>query len=164
MADDPIKPVIDALGVLATPDPPKVNPSAPQAPSIWAGPATGTQPLLGLTGTLMQMLYGASSDMHTVGTDISKALDKVVQVVNTIVDAIRAAVAAGTDVAAGVQQALAQMSLPATGTPGPDFASALYSQITDLLAAANSPKVALAELAQLGQLLTLLKTTFEPTP
>jgi hypothetical protein len=161
-APDPIKPVIDALAVLAKPNPPSIN-STPQAPSAWSGPATEvTSPvdLLALIGTLMAALYGASTDMNKVGQDIGKALDEVIKVVNKLATSLAGITASDVDTAmSGLQQAmaLAQTLLPGDQSTVLDSASKLFQQIHDLIESIGVAKAA-AELAQLAQLLTLIKT------
>lgn len=173
MADDPIKPVIKALAVLVSPQPTMDldnPPPSPPAPSTWEPPnaASGTG-ILTLVGTLMQALYGASTDMHTVGIDISNALDEVTKVVNKLADALHDVSSHTTDVTQamdGLQQALAlaQTLLPGDGSTVLDSASKLFKQIQDLLTAAGSIDLAAAELAQLGQQLALLSTNLKPNP
>jgi hypothetical protein len=170
MADDPFKPVIKALAVLATPNPTMDldNPPAnPQGPTVWENSnATGTG-VLTVIALLMQQLYTASTDMHKVGVDISTALDQVVAVVNKLADALGGLnVNDVTNAMDGLQQALAMAQTLAPGSGGTvlDSGSKLFKQIQDLLTATNSIALSAAELAQLGQLLKLLSTNLKPNP
>jgi hypothetical protein len=164
---DPIQPVITALNVLATPNPPTADGATP--PSTWSSQAATGTPLLNTIADLIQFLYGASSDMHTVGEDITKGLDEVIKVVNTLADKVFSIAAQSGSVEQaldGLQQALAlaQTLLPGDSSPVLDSAGKLFKQIKDLLGAAPTIKHAAEELAQLGQLLALLKTKLKPNP
>jgi hypothetical protein len=161
-APDPIKPVIDALAVLAKPNPVAIN-ATPQAPSAWAGSATEvTSPIdfLAVIGTLMTALYGASTDMNKVGQDIGKALDEVIKVANQLATSLAGITANDVDTAMdGLKQAmaLAQTLLPGDQSTVLDSASKLFQQIHDLIESIGAAKGA-AELAQLAQVLKLIKT------
>jgi prefoldin subunit 5 len=155
MADDPIKPVIDALAVLATPNTPY---------------ATGTptdKAVLNDVVLLLGFIYGASNDMKTVGNDISTALTNVANVVKALADNLTTIASTQTDItnAMGALQqalALAQSLAPSGGSTVLSSGSQLFQQIQALLS--NVPDLATAanELMELYQLLSHFASKLKP--
>lgn len=162
---DPIQPIIDALKVVAKPNPEAIDPND-MNPSNWENTtATEVKPpdgvdFLAIIGPLMAALYGASTDMNKVGQDIGKALDEVTKVADEMATQMASITAANVDSAMdALKQALtlAQTLLPGGSTTVLDSASKLFQQIHDLIEAIGAAKAA-AELAQLSQVLKLIRT------
>jgi hypothetical protein len=86
---DPIQALISALSqTLAQPQP--LPPSQPKDPKSWKdGAATAPDPVLAAcVAVLMNVLYGASSDMKSVGAGMTDALTEVATVVIALADQI----------------------------------------------------------------------------
>jgi hypothetical protein len=162
-----ISDAVTALSALAAPNPATIN-SPPQPPSTWENAsATGTN-LLTTTAQLMGVLYGASPEMKTVGSDLSTALADVATVVQQIADQLSSLAAQGTDISsamAALQKglALAQTLAPGGGSTVLSSGSQLFGQIQNLLTDLGSAAAAAAVLAQLDQQLTLLSTQLKPS-
>jgi|ERR1700674_973339 len=163
MAADPLQPVIDALKKVAKPNPENIS-ATPENPSLWVGQSatevTSPVDFLSIIGGLMVALYGASTDMNNVGKAIGKALDEVVKVANELAKQLASISANDVDSAMdALKQALAmaQTILPGDSTTVLDSASKLFQQIHDLIAAIGTQKAA-AELAQLAQVLKLIRS------
>lgn len=163
---NPISDAVTALNVLATPNPPNVD-NPPQTPGTWENQTAAATALLTTIATLMNALYGASSDMKTVGGDLSTALGDVATVVQKIADQLSSLAAQGTDISgamSALQQglALAQTLAPGGGGTVLSSGSQLFGQIQNLLTDLGSAAQAAAVLAQLDQQLSLLSTQLKP--
>jgi hypothetical protein len=169
MATDPIGDIVSALSSadLVTPSPATIN-SPAQPPSTWEGATAAPGSLLTVISTLMNLVYGASSDMQTVGNDLSDALTKVAGVVKTLADGLGSISQTETEVSnalSALQQALAlaQTLAPGSATTVLTSGSQLFTQLQNLLAAPGMTiGQAAAEMAQLSQQLTTLSTSLKP--
>jgi hypothetical protein len=116
----------------------------------------------------MNLVYGASSDLKTVGNDLSDALTKVAGVVKTLADGLTSITQTETEVAdalSALQQALAlaQTLAPGSTTTVLTSGSQLFTQLQNLLSTPGMTIAqAAAELAQLSQQLTTLSTSLKP--
>jgi hypothetical protein len=81
---DPIAPVIQALSVLVTPDP-KLN-TPPQPPSTWTGGSnTATDGTLYTPAqVLLELLFGASGDLTSLGDGINSSLTGVASALSSL--------------------------------------------------------------------------------
>ena len=166
---DPIANAISLLAVLVTPNPAPTSPV--QGPSTWVGSGqiASTTSLDGTIGTFVGLIFHASSDMLTASKDINAALTTVANVVGTIATKMPSTATALTDVnnamtALQNSLSLAQSLAPAGATVVLNSASGLFQQLQAQLSAietaGGSIDDAVAELAQLSQLLTSLAGLF----
>jgi hypothetical protein len=164
---DPIQPVIDGLKTtIAVPQ----NTGSGSAPDDWktAKAIAANASVTGAITTLMQVLYGASTDMAAVGSAIVAALGGVTAALRQLAGAIAGLTAAPGDVSGAMAQlqqalALAQTLLPTGPVAVLDSAGGLFQQIQGLLGAAASPAAAAIELYQLAQQLDFIATTLTPS-
>jgi delta 1-pyrroline-5-carboxylate dehydrogenase len=153
---DPIANAIQLLNVLVVPT------------ADGTGSPT-TTPLYNTIKTFVGAIFGASTDMQTVSTDITKALNEAATVVGKIGTALQSAGSLSdvTNAMTALQNTLstAQAMAPAGTAVVLNSASALFQQIqSQLMALASTPGAtigqAATELAQLSQLLTALAQLF----
>ena len=167
MATDPIGDIVAALvsAKLVTPTPKDIA-EPPQAVVQW-DVAASPDTLLTTIATLMQLVYGASSDMHAVGDEMSTALTKVADVVKSLAQGLATVGDSVGDVSAALDAlqkalALAQTLAPGSATTVLTSGSQLFTQLQGLIATAGSVTKAAAELAQLSQQLRTLATSLKP--
>jgi hypothetical protein len=161
---DPIAPVVAALSVLVTPNPPPPATAPYPPPSTWEAQTAKDGTLYTPIQTLLGVLFAVSSDMTTVGKGINTALTDVAKVVTTIADNL-ASVGSLADVSSAMTAlqnslALAQALAPGSTTAVLNSASGLFQQLQNLLSSVGSIDQAAAELAELSQQLTALSQLF----
>jgi hypothetical protein len=157
---DPFPPVVNALAaVLAVPS---------ANPSYKTGVATSPDPALAASFTgLMNVLYGASADMRTVGGAIATSLASVASVVSALADEIATLGSLSdpnvmTDLQTALTNALHKYA-PNVANAVLASGTSLASQIQGLLAASGqTPAKAANELYSLAQQLNLIAQDIRP--
>jgi hypothetical protein len=162
---DPIAPVIQALSVLVTPDP-KLN-TPPQPPSTWTGGSnTATDGTLYTPAqVLLELLFGASGDLTSLGDGINSSLTGVASALSSLAGEISNLATVETDATTAFTAlqtvlGLAQGVAPRSATGTLASVGALFKQIQSLISAFPNLGVAAAELAELSQQLTAAAPLF----
>lgn len=169
---DPIAPIVQALSVLVAPNP-ILNTTSTSVPpvSTWLGTGSGTPPaatdgtLYTPVQTLLGVLFGASTDLTSLGNGIYSALNDVANVIATIaneLDSLQSVQQEATSAlnALGTVLSLAQALAPSSASSVLQSASGLFQQLQNLLSILGSIDVAAAELAELSQQLTAAAPLF----
>jgi hypothetical protein len=167
---NPIARAIWLLAILVTPNPVPASPI--QVPGVWVGSgapsATQTQPLYGTIKLFVHAIFSASSDMAAVSADIKSALAEVAKVLSNMATTMPTSTPV-TDInnaMAAVQNslALAQSFAPGGAAAVLNSASGLFqqmqAQLTAIVNMATVIDLAVADMAQLSQLLTALADLF----
>jgi hypothetical protein len=156
---DPFLPVVIALkAVLAVPS---------STPNYKTGVATPPDPALAASFTgLMNVLYGASPDVKTVGGAIATALASVASVASALADEI-ATLGSLSDPNAmtklqTVLSAALQQYAPNVANAVLASGASLASQIQGLLSSGQTPANAANELYSLAQQLNLIAQDIQP--
>ncbi len=163
---DPIAPVIQALSVLVAPNP-ALNTAAPQAPSVWTGGSNTASDgsLFTPAQVLLSLLFGASSDLTSLGNGINSSLTGVAGALSGLANEIGSLAAVETEAtnaftALQTVFGLAQTVAPASATGAMQSVGVLFQQIQTLISAFPNLGVAAAELAELSQQLTAAAPLF----
>jgi DNA repair ATPase RecN len=162
---DPIATVVQALSVLVTPNP--ALSTTPQPSAMWTdGTNVATDGTLYTpVQTLLGVLFGASTDLTSLGNGVNTALTDVAKVIAKIADQLGSLQSVEQDATSALNAlqtvlALAQALAPSSGSNVLQSASGLLQQLQNLLSIAGSIDKAAAELAELSQQLTAAALLF----
>ena len=162
---DPILDIVNALSnVLVAPNPAVPTTAAgAEDPSKWSGAATNGSAYTAIS-TLLGIIFHASSDLTTASKSINGALADVTGVLNKIATALYGLPSAtdASSALSGLQQALSLAGTLAPGAAAPviNSGSALFTQLSGMLASVPSPQVAADEVAALAQQINALSALF----
>jgi len=163
---DPIAPVIQALSFLVAPNP-ALNQANPQPPSTWtSGSNTATDGTLYTPAqVLLGVLFGASTDLTSLGNSINSSITGVANAIAGLADQLGNLAAVETEAtnaftALQTVLSMAQGVAPKSATGALQSASVLFQQIQSLISSLPSLGVAAAELGELSQQLTAAAPLF----
>jgi hypothetical protein len=124
-------------------------------------------PVLNTAKQLIDVLYGASSDVKSVGNDMAKALDEAAKILKSVADVLKTINNTGGTVTQALQSlqnalATAQAIIPGS-PPALTAGSQFFGQITTLLTAASGDVVAASKvLYKFAQQLEGLSVALKP--
>jgi DNA repair ATPase RecN len=163
---DPIATVVQALSVLVAPNPALSTPNT-LPPTTWTdGTKVATDGTLYTpVQTLLGVLFGASTDLTSLGNGVNTALTDVAKVTAKIADqlgSLQSVEQDATNALSALQTvlSLAQALAPSSGSSVLQSAGGLFQQLQNLLSIAGSIEQAAAELAELSQQLTAAAPLF----
>jgi hypothetical protein len=155
MANDPFPPVINAISAVL---------AKPSGPPYQGGLANPPDPVLAATVTgLVNVLYGASADMKSVGAAMATAFETVAKVLSALADKMQTLSSLTDKSTMGQLQSTLEAAVQqfAPNIPPVD-PNSLPSQIQGLLNSGQTPANAANELYELVQQLNLIAHEIRP--